>query len=302
MLSWPEYAGIAIGKLQAAMDFVRDCFQPQRAEFVRRFAAGRKDVTRDGDPDRPPQDPHQARQPRRQAIVAARAKGNHLVLAGPGGQDAGDRASRRLAAAQCMVLPEEIMVLACNRSRRQRDPPPPVGLVDTDAAGVTVQTHMAGHAPHRHQLRGCIERGEQLDFDAVIRQATRQLTAAGQAHGEGAEASVGTSIVRDHACSRACASLLVDRYQDINGEPLQADARRLTGRTLQTEERPRLADGGRRRRPGLSMPSAAPALRYIRSSSANPTTPPAAMRWSNYRSTRHHPTAPTASSAAPAAP
>ena len=80
-----EYARIAIGKLQAAMDFVRDYFSLERAEFVRRYFAGRKDVLEMATTEAA----HrkiltELANPEQQAIVAAPREGNHLVLAGPG--------------------------------------------------------------------------------------------------------------------------------------------------------------------------------------------------------------------------
>ena len=70
-----EYARIAIGKLQAAMDFVRDYFSLERAEFVRRYFAGRKDVLEMATTEAA----HrkiltELANPEQQAIVAARAK------------------------------------------------------------------------------------------------------------------------------------------------------------------------------------------------------------------------------------
>ena len=81
-----------------------------------------------------------------------------------------------------------------------------MALVDADAAGVTVQTlHGLAMRLTGTSYAVAIERGEQLDFDAVIRQATRQLTAAGKATARAPKrASAPPSCAT--ACSRACAS------------------------------------------------------------------------------------------------
>ena len=203
-----EYARIAIGKLQAAMDFVRDYFSLERAEFVRRYFAGRKDVLEMATTEAA----HrkiltELRQPRAAGHRRRPARRQPPGAGWPGrGQDAGDRASRRLAAARMHGAARGDHGARLQPLRRQRDPPPPVG------AGRCRCCRRDGADPARLAMRltgtsyaVAIERGEQLDFDAVIRRATRQLTAAGKAHGEGAEASVGTSIVRDRLLA-ACAS------------------------------------------------------------------------------------------------
>ena len=281
-----EYARIAIGKLQAAMDFVRDYFSLERAEFVRRYFAGRKDVLEMATTEAA----HrkiltELANPEQQAIVAAPREGNHLVLAGPGAGKTRVIVHRvAWLLRECMVLPEEIMVLAYNRSAANEIRRRLWALVDADAAGVTVQTlHGLAMRLTGTSYAVAIERGEQLDFDAVIRQATRQLTAAGKAHGEGAEASVGTSIVRDRLLA-GLRFLLVDEYQDINGEHYELICA-VAGRTLQTEEdRVSLMVVGDDDQNIYAFGGAS--VRYIRQFESDYT----ARRYAlveNYRSTRH---------------
>ena len=60
-----EYAKLAIDKVQAAMAFIVDYFQPNRADFVLRYFAGRKDVLDMATTEAAhPQDPHRPGQPR----------------------------------------------------------------------------------------------------------------------------------------------------------------------------------------------------------------------------------------------
>jgi ATP-dependent DNA helicase RecQ len=167
-----EYAKLAIRKVQAAMAFIVDYFSLDRADFVRRYFAGRKDVLEMATTEAAHRRILTAlANPEQQAIVAAPLEGNHLVLAGPGRrQDAGDRASRRLAAAR------EHGAARCHHGARlqprgrQRDPPPPVGAGRADAAGVTVQTlHGLAMRLTGTSYAVALERGEAVDFGAVIR-------------------------------------------------------------------------------------------------------------------------------------
>jgi ATP-dependent DNA helicase RecQ len=73
-----------------------------------------------------------------------------------------------------------------------------------------------------------IERGETLDFDAVIRQATIYLNRSDDGTG------IGASVARDRILA-GLRFLLVDEYQDINGDHYELISA-LAGRTLQTEE------------------------------------------------------------------
>lgn len=230
-----EYAKLAVRKIQAAMAFIVDYFSLDRAEFVRRYFAGRKDVlemaTTEAAHRRILTD---LANPEQQAIVAAPVEGNHLVLAGPGAGKTKVIVHRvAWLLRECMVLPDAIMVLAYNRSAANEIRRRLWALVGTDAAGVAVQTlHGLAMRLTGTSYAVAIERGEALDFGEVIRQATRRLRAAEQ--DQNVSDGVGPSILRDRLLS-GLRFLLVDEYQDINGDHYELISA-VAGRTLQTEE------------------------------------------------------------------
>ena len=226
-----EYARLALGKIQAAMGFIVDYFGMDRDEFVRRYFAGRQDIlevaTTEAAHRRILTD---LKNPEQQAIVAAPMDGNHLVLAGPGSGKTKVIVHRvAWLLRECMVLPEDIMVLSYNRSaaieirRRLWD------LVGADAAGVTVQTlHGLAMRLTGTSYAVAAEHGETIDFSEVIKNATAYL--------ENAERSddLGTSAQRDRLLS-GLRYLLVDEYQDINAEHYELISA-LAGRTIHCEE------------------------------------------------------------------
>lgn len=226
-----EYAKLAVYKVQAAMALIVDYFSLDRAAFVRRYFAGRKDVlemaTTEAAHRRILTD---LANPDQQAIVAAHQEGNYLVLAGPGAGKTRVIVHRvAWLLRECMVLPEEIMVLAYNRSAAVEIRRRLWALVGSDAAGVTVQTlHGLAMRLTGTSYAVAVERGETVDFGLVIRQATERLRAAEQGDG------VGPSVMRDRLLA-GLRFLLVDEYQDINGDHY-ALISALAGRTLQTEE------------------------------------------------------------------
>ncbi|SIQ81360.1 ATP-dependent DNA helicase RecQ [Aromatoleum tolulyticum] len=230
-----EYAKLAVRKIQAAMAFIVDYFSLDRAEFVRRYFAGRKDVlemaTTEAAHRRILTD---LANPEQQAIVAAPLEGNHLVLAGPGAGKTKVIVHRvAWLLRECMVLPEAIMVLAYNRSAANEIRRRLWALVGADAAGVAVQTlHGLAMRLTGTSYAVAIERGEAVDFGDVIRQATSRLRAAEQ--DTSASDGVGPSILRDRLLS-GLRFLLVDEYQDINGDHYELISA-VAGRTLQTEE------------------------------------------------------------------
>ncbi|NMG72615.1 RecQ family ATP-dependent DNA helicase [Parazoarcus communis] len=234
-----EYAKLAIDKLQAAMSFVFDYFSLERAEFVQRYFAGRKDVLEIATTE----EAHRRiltnlANPDQQAIVAAPLEGNHLVLAGPGAGKTRVIVHRvAWLLRECMVLPEEIMVLAYNRSAANEIRRRLWALVGSDAAGVAVQTlHGLAMRLTGTSYAVAIERGDAVDFGEVIRQATRRLRSAenGPDTPDTAADAVAPSILRDRLLA-GLRFLLVDEYQDINGDHY-ALISAVAGRTLQTEE------------------------------------------------------------------
>jgi ATP-dependent DNA helicase RecQ len=170
------------------------------------------------------------RNPDQQNIVAAPLEGSHLVLAGPGSGKTRVIVHRvAWLLRECMVLPQTIMVLAYNRSAAAEIRHRLWALAGPDAAGVTVQTlHGLAMRLTGTSYAVAIERGETLDFDAVIRQATAYLNRTDDGNG------IGASVARDRMLA-GLRFLLVDEYQDINGDHYELISA-LAGRTLQTEE------------------------------------------------------------------
>lgn len=228
-----EYARLALAKMQAAMGLVVDYFRLERAAFVKRYFAGREDVlamaTTEVAHRRILTD---LANPDQQAIVAAPLDGNHLVLAGPGAGKTRVIVHRvAWLLRECMVLPDEVMVLAYNRSAAMEIRRRLWALIGADAAGVQVQTlHGLAMRLTGTSYAVAIERGETIDFGHVIREATRQLRAAEVDQGDAA----GPSIVRDRLLS-GLRFLLVDEYQDINGAHYDLISA-VAGRTIKTEE------------------------------------------------------------------
>lgn len=226
-----EYARLALGKIQAAMSFIVDYFSFDRAEFVRRYFAGRKEVLEMATTEAA----HRKiltdlKNPDQQAIVAAPLEGNHLVLAGPGSGKTRVIVHRvAWLLRESMVLPEEIMVLAYNRSaaleirRRLWD------LVGPDSAGVTIQTlHGLAMRLTGTSYAVAVEHGETINFGSVIKDATAYLRKSEQGD------DIGASVGRDRVLS-GLRHLLVDEYQDINGEHYDLISA-VAGRTLNSEE------------------------------------------------------------------
>lgn len=226
-----EYARLALGKIQAAMSFILDYFSLDREAFVRRYFAGRKEVlemaTTEVAHRRILTDLHN---PEQQAIVAAPKAGSHLVLAGPGSGKTRVIVHRvAWLLRECMVLPDEIMVLGYNRSAAVEIRRRLWSLVGPDSAGVAVQTlHGLAMRLTGTSYAVAIERGEAINFSSVIRQATARLLKSEQGD------EMGPSLQRDRSLS-GLRFVLVDEYQDINGEHYDLISA-LAGRALNSEE------------------------------------------------------------------
>ncbi|PKD41280.1 RecQ family ATP-dependent DNA helicase [Methylomonas sp. Kb3] len=226
-----EYARLALGKIQAAMAFIVDYFGMDRHEFVRRYFAGRQDIlemaTTEAAHRRILTD---LQNPEQQAIVAAPPEGSQLVLAGPGSGKTKVIVHRvAWLLRECMVLPEDIMVLSYNRSAAVEIRKRLWALIGADAAGVTVQTlHSLAMRLTGTSYAVAAEHGEQVDFKAVFKSATALLQQAEQGD------ELGPGIQRDRLLS-GLRYLLVDEYQDINAEHY-ALISALAGRAINSEE------------------------------------------------------------------
>ena len=227
-----EYAKLALHKAREAMRFIVDYFSLSWQEFVRRWFAGRREVlelaTTEAAHRRILVELHN---PVQQAIVAAKPEGSQLVLAGPGAGKTRVIVHRvAWLLRECMVQPEEVMVLTYNRNAAAEIRSRLWQLVGQDAAGVAVQTlHSLAMRLTGTSYAVAMEQGENVDFSDVIRQATTYLQKAAPS-GEGDDE---TSVARERLLA-GLRFLLVDEYQDINGAHY-ALISALAGRSLQAE-------------------------------------------------------------------
>ncbi len=226
-----EYARLGLGKIQEAMAFVVNYFSMDHTDFIRRYFAGRQSVL-----DMATTEISHRRiltslqNPEQQAIVAAPPESNFLVLAGPGSGKTKVIVHRvAWLLREAMAAPEEIMVLTYNRAAAVEIRKRLWALVGHDAAGVCVQTlHSLAMRLTGTSYAVAIERGEAVDFSAVIKNATAQLQKAEQGD------EVGAAVQRDRLLS-GLRYLLVDEYQDINAEHYELIST-LAGRRLNAEE------------------------------------------------------------------
>ncbi|HQQ68999.1 MAG TPA: RecQ family ATP-dependent DNA helicase [Alicycliphilus sp.] len=226
-----EFAKLALHKIQAAMQFILDYFRLDHASFIQQYFAGRKDVLEMATTEAA----HRRilidlANPEQQAIVTAPLTGSQLVLAGPGSGKTRVIVHRvAWLLRECLVEPEAIMVLAYNRSAAHEIRSRLWQLVGVDAAGVTVQTlHSLAMRLTGTSYAVALERGESIDFSAVIRQATQRLQRGANSEDDEAAAA------RDRLLA-GLRFVLVDEYQDINTEHY-ALISALAGRTLAAED------------------------------------------------------------------
>ncbi len=230
-----EFAKLALHKVQAAMQFILDYFRLDRDSFIRQYFGGRKDVLEMATTEAA----HRRilvdlANPEQQAIVTAPLTGCQLVLAGPGSGKTRVIVHRvAWLLRERLVEPEAIMVLAYNRHAASEIRQRLWRLVGVDAAGVTVQTlHSLAMRLTGTSYAVAAERGEAIDFSAVIGQATQRLTHA--SNGDAAQDNDEASVARDRLLA-GLRFVLVDEYQDINGEHY-ALISALAGRTLAAQD------------------------------------------------------------------
>lgn len=229
-----EYAKLAIDKIQEAMRFIVEYFSLNWQEFVRRWFAGRKDVLELATTE----EAHRRilidlANPEQQAIVAAPPQGSQLVLAGPGSGKTRVIVHRvAWLLRECLVQPEEIMVLTYNRSAAVEIRRRLWKLVGMDAAGVAIQTlHSLAMRLTGTSYAVALEREENIDFGHVIRQATKRLQQTTTTHGDDDNEA---SIARDKLLA-GLRFVLVDEYQDINGDHYNLISA-LAGRSLHASD------------------------------------------------------------------
>lgn len=226
-----RYAELGLAKVADALRLVADYFTLGWSDFLRRYFANRKEML-----DRATTEAswHRIRDglsPLQAKLVTERRPTNRLVLAGPGS------GKTRLVVHRVAFLvrvlrepPRSILVVTFNRHAAQEVRGRLRELIDDDATGVAAYTYhglalrltgasLAAHDPD-----------VPIDFDALLRDATRLLQ-------EGSPAIGGEEP--DTLRERLLAGfrwLLVDEYQDIDAAQY-AFLSALAGRTLADKAR-----------------------------------------------------------------
>ncbi|WP_150050839.1 RecQ family ATP-dependent DNA helicase [Methylomonas rhizoryzae] len=226
-----EYAKLALGKLQAAMAFIVDYFALQRDEFVRRYFAGREDIlTMAGSEAAHRRILVDLKNPEQQAVVAAPANANLLVLAGPGSGKTKVIVHRvAWLLHEAGVPADAIMVLTYNRAAAAEIRGRLRALAGADGAGVTVQTlHTLALRLTGTSCAVAAERGESVDFQLLFQRAAELL------RGADVDEANGASLRRDRLLA-GLSHVLIDEYQDINADHYQLISA-LAGRGVQTAD------------------------------------------------------------------
>jgi len=225
-----RYAEIGLGKAAEALKLVSDYFTLSEAAFLARYFHDRKEMLERATTEASWHRISDGLSPLQKRIVTEKRPSNRLVLAGPGSGKT--RMIVHRVAFLVRVLrerPESILVVTFNRHaavevrRRLRE------LIDNDAFGVAVHTY------HGLALRltgtSLVNRDPDLplDFEKMLNDATRLLK------GETAADWETPDTLRDRLLAGS-RWLLVDEYQDINGQQYDFLSA-LAGRTLLDKER-----------------------------------------------------------------
>ncbi len=228
-----EYARKGLQKIGQALAFLVAYFSQNKAEFVRRYFAERKEMLARATSQQSFQRiVEQLQNPVQTAIVAGHEDDNMLILAGPGS------GKTRVVVHRCAYLlrikrlpPQSILVLCFNRNavttlRRRLQ-----SLVGDDAKGVTVQTyHGLALRLSGHSIAARVQSSlaSAFDFDALIQEAAALL------RGEKELLGVEADEVRDRLLS-GYRHILVDEYQDIDAAQYELISA-IAGRTMNEQE------------------------------------------------------------------
>ncbi len=205
-----EYAELGVKKMADALRLAVDYFRLSREEFCRRWLPGREDeLTRQTTPQSWDTIVETLSRPHQRRIVADdREDTNVLVLAGPGS------GKTRVLVHRIAYLvrirrenPRAILALAYNRHAALEIRKRLIELIGGDARGVTVHT-CHGLAMRLMGASFANRRGEDADFDAVLKEATALL----EGHGLPPEDA---DVQRDRLLA-GFRWILVDEYQDID--------------------------------------------------------------------------------------
>jgi len=224
-----EYAKYGLEKIGHALAFVVAYFSSDKAEFVKRYFADRKDILERATSQQSFQRiVSDLQNPEQMALVASGEDDNLLILAGPGS------GKTRVVVHRCAYLlrvkrvpARGILVLCFNRNAVTQLRRRLLDLVGDDARGVTIQTYhglslrLTGHA-----ITG--QSDDNRQFAEIINEATALL------RGDKPLLGVDADETRDRLLA-GYRYILVDEYQDIDAEQYQLISA-IAGRT-QDEDR-----------------------------------------------------------------
>jgi ATP-dependent DNA helicase RecQ len=230
-----EYAQIALEKIQHALNYVGFYFEQDKAAFVKRYFADRKEILERATSQQSFQKIIGALNPEQSALVINQDNSNLLILAGAGS------GKTRVVVHRCAYLlrvkrvpASAILVLCFNRNAVGELKRRLVDLVGDDAKGLLVQTyhglslHLTGRTVNYNHDNTDESKTKLTDeLKKIIPRAVQLLK--GETTVLGDEAELEADEVRDRLLA-GYRYILVDEYQDIDEDQYELIAA-LTGRT-----------------------------------------------------------------------
>lgn len=222
-----EYAQIALEKIQHALNYVGFYFEQDKAAFVKRYFADRKEILERATSQQSFQKIIGALNSEQSALVINHDDSNLLILAGAGS------GKTRVVVHRCAYLlrvkrvpASAILVLCFNRNAVSELKRRLFNLVGDDAKGLLVQTY---HGLSLQLIGRAVDYSHDntVNFNEFIQQAVSLLK------GESDVLGVEADEVRDRLLA-GYRYILVDEYQDIDEDQYQLIAA-LTGRTSSDE-------------------------------------------------------------------
>ncbi|MDD1606924.1 MAG: RecQ family ATP-dependent DNA helicase, partial [Methylococcaceae bacterium] len=222
-----EYAQIALEKIQHALNYVGFYFEQDKAAFVKRYFADRKEILERATSQQSFQRIIGTLNPEQSALVINQDDRNLLILAGAGS------GKTRVVVHRCAYLlrvkrvpASAILVLCFNRNAVSELKRRLFDLVGDDAKGLLVQTY---HGLSLHLTGRAVDysHNDTVNFEEIIQQAVQLLKGENTVLGE--EVELEADEVRDRLLA-GYRYILVDEYQDIDEDQYQLITA-LTGRT-----------------------------------------------------------------------
>jgi ATP-dependent DNA helicase RecQ len=229
-----EYARQGLEKIGQALTLVVAYFSMDKAEFVKRYFADRKEVIERATSQQSFQRiVTDLQNPQQEALVACHENENLLILAGPGS------GKTRVVVHRCAYLirvkqvpPRNILVLCFNRNAVTELRRRLLNLIGDDAKQMVIQTYhglslrLTGHAM-TVALNQQVNR--ERHFSEIIQQAIQLL------QGEKSLLGIESDEIRDRLLA-GFRYILVDEYQDIDEDQYQLVSA-IAGRTLDEESK-----------------------------------------------------------------